>query len=229
MPVLLEFANVFKSYPGPGHTPPVEVLRGVTWRVERGQSVAIVGPSGSGKTTLLQLAGGLDVPTSGEVRILGESWAAFSPDERARRRRKLVGFVFQQHWLFPQLTALENVLLPALADRSGPLPVERAKGLLQRVGLADRWDHRPPELSGGECQRVAVVRALILKPQLVLADEPTGSLDARSAEQVADCLVSLHQEEGVSLVVVTHSPALASRMKVRYRLADGLLSPDVLP
>lgn len=223
---VLEIRGATKSYPGPAGGDPVVVLRGVDLRVESGEALAILGPSGSGKSTLLNLAGALDRPTSGTVLLDGHDLAALADDDLARLRNRSIGFVFQQHHLLPQLTVLENVLLPVLADRSAPLPVDRARALLDRVGLGSRIVHRPAQLSGGECQRVAVVRALINAPKLVLADEPTGALDARTAESLADLLVDLNRAEGVALVTVTHSPVLAARMGRRLRLEGGALRPD---
>ncbi|MHC4908629.1 MAG: ABC transporter ATP-binding protein [Planctomycetota bacterium] len=201
------------------------VLRGVSLQVERGTSLAIVGPSGSGKSTLLQLMGALDEPDRGRVLLDGRDLAELDNDERADLRNASIGFVFQAHHLLPQCTALENALVPTLAharaDRSAV--VDRAKTLLNRVGLGDRADHRPGQLSGGECQRVAVVRALINQPDLVLADEPTGSLDAATADAIAELLVDLVESEGRTLVVVTHAERLANRCARTCTLVNGML------
>ncbi len=226
---VLEIRGATKAYPGPAGGEPVVVLRGLDLVVAAGEAVAILGPSGSGKSTLLNLAGALDRPTAGAVLLEGRDLASLSDDDLARVRNRSIGFVFQQHHLLPQLTVLENVLLPVLADRSAALPLERARALLDRVALGPRIGHRPAQLSGGECQRVAVVRALINAPRLVLADEPTGALDAHTAAALGDLLVDLNRAEGVALVTVTHSPALAARMGRRLRLQGGALRPDPDP
>ena len=222
----LELRNVFKSHPGPAGAAELAVLRGVNFTLAAGGSVAIVGPSGSGKSTLLNLMGALDRPTSGEVIVGGRNPAGLSERELAQMRNRAVGFVFQQHHLLPQLDALENVLVPALATHAKATAdeVARARGLLARVGLGDRAHHRPSEMSGGECQRVAVARALINRPGLVLADEPTGSLDAATADEVARLLVEVNRAEGAALVVVTHSARLARRMDRALALSDGGLT-----
>lgn len=205
--------------------PPVEVLRGVDLDVRPGESVAIVGPSGSGKTTLLQLLGALDSPDAGAVSIDGQDLAALDERQRGLLRNRRIGFVFQFHHLLPQLTVLENVLVPAWATGDASGRMARAAQLLERVGLKDRVRHRPAQLSGGERQRVALVRALALQPGLVLADEPTGSLDHAGAAVLADLLVELNREEGVTLVAVTHSREFAGCMQRSLVLQDGLLQP----
>jgi lipoprotein-releasing system ATP-binding protein len=206
-----------------GDTPPVEVLRGIDLDIAPGASVAIVGPSGSGKTTLLQLIGALDVPDAGSVSLDGQDLAKM--DEAARHvvRSQRIGFVFQLHHLLPQLTVLENVLVPAWAAGAATGRVDDALKLLERVGLLARRDHRPSQLSGGERQRAALVRALLLNPPLLLADEPTGSLDHAGANSMADLLVELNREKGMTLIVVTHSLELASRMSRRLTLDNGVL------
>ena len=214
--------SVTKQFPT--RTEPLVVLRETNLRLTAGQNVAILGPSGSGKSTLLHILGTLDHPTSGSVELDGTN--PFQLDERhlARFRNRHIGFVFQDHHLLPQLSALENVLVPTVADgRPGPTEVERARALLDRVGLGDRLDHRPAELSGGERQRVGVARALIRQPKLLLADEPTGNLDRHSAASVGQLLVELQQQENAMLVVVTHSPELANLLDQRYELVDGTL------
>jgi lipoprotein-releasing system ATP-binding protein len=225
MDVLLELKSVSKSYKG--STPSV-VLRAASLRVAAGESLAIVGPSGSGKTTVLNLLGGLDSPDSGEVLFQGAPLSAMKPDVLARWRREKAGFVFQHHCLLPQCTALENVLLPTLADASeaSEALVDRARRLLARVGLEARSAHFPSQLSGGERQRVALVRALILHPALVLADEPTGALDHANAVEVGRLLIELNREEHVTLVVVTHSAELAAKMARRAILRDGAFVPE---
>ncbi len=226
MSALVELCGVAKSFGGEGGEPATEVLRGVDLCVEEGESVAVVGPSGSGKSTLLQLIGALARSTNGTVRIDGADLSALDDDALADLRQRAVGFVFQAHHLLPQCSALENVLVPTLAvprsDRA--LAAARARDLLDTVGLGDRLDHRPGTLSGGECQRVAVVRALINEPRLLLADEPTGSLDADSAARIGALLGKLHAERGLTLIVVTHSEALAGGMQRRLILGEGRLA-----
>ncbi|MDD5349399.1 MAG: ABC transporter ATP-binding protein [Chthoniobacteraceae bacterium] len=221
---LLELRAVCKRY-GTGAAA-VDVLSGVDLTLEAGASLAVLGPSGCGKSTLLNCIGTLDRPTSGEVLLEGADWQRLAPREIARLRARRIGFVFQLHHLLPQCTVWENVLLPTLADPSappGPEAAERAARLLERVGLSARKNHRPGELSGGERQRAAVVRALINRPALLLADEPTGSLDAASAESLGDLLAGLNREEGVTLVVATHSAELARRMARTGRFEAGRL------
>ena len=223
---MLELIDVAKSYESCGRTEDVHVLKGVNLKVERGQSVAVVGPSGSGKSTLLNIMGALDYPTSGKVLFRGEDLSGLQEAQLARIRNKDIGFVFQLHHLLPQCTVLENVLIPTLADKgvdSSEKAAERAAGLLERVGLSQWLQHRPGELSGGQRQRVAVVRALINKPGLLLADEPTGSLDEATAENIFDLLVELNHSEEVALVVVTHSVRLAERLERVLELNNGVL------
>jgi ABC-type lipoprotein export system ATPase subunit len=215
--------GVSRTFAAPG-VAPVEVLRGVTLRVRPGESVAVTGPSGSGKTTLLQLIGGLDKPDAGEIRVGGRALDKLCEAELAAFRNREVGFVFQAHNLLPQLTALENVLVPAWARSATEADVARARRLLERVGLGGCEGRFPGQLSGGERQRVAVARALLLSPGLVLADEPTGALDQSSARAVIDLLAELNVEDGVTLVVVTHAEACAVRMGRRLRLVDGQLA-----
>ena len=224
---LLELNDVSKRYDDAGAAPLV-VLKHVTLTVAEGESLAIVGPSGSGKSTLLNIIGALDRPSAGNVRLGGKDMAGMDEEALAAVRNRQVGFVFQLHHLLPQCTVLENVLVPTLASgEHAPRHEAEARGrrLLGRVGLADRLASRPARLSGGERQRVAVARALINRPRLLLADEPTGSLDRPSAENLADLLTELNREEGTALIVVTHSEALASRMGRVYQLCDGSLSP----
>ncbi|MBT8422498.1 MAG: lipoprotein-releasing ABC transporter ATP-binding protein LolD [Gammaproteobacteria bacterium] len=200
----------------------LEVLRGVNLRIAPGERLAIVGESGAGKTTLLQLLGGLDLPTSGQVHVQGRDIATLSDTARGQMRNRELGFIYQFHHLLPEFSALENVAMPLLM-RSDSLADVRAAAtqLLERVGLGQRLHHRPGELSGGERQRAAVARALITRPALVLADEPTGNLDHANGERVFELMLELNQEFGSSLVVVTHDSALAARMDRTVRLAEG--------
>jgi lipoprotein-releasing system ATP-binding protein len=203
---------------------PVEVLRGISFGLDAGEEVAITGPSGSGKSTLLHLIGTLDRPTSGRIEIDGREPCTLPEPQLARYRNETIGFVFQDHHLLPQCSVLENVLIPTLAFGGRASRVERARELLERVGLSDRIDHRPSELSGGERQRVAVARALVQHPRVLLCDEPTGSLDAASAEKVASLIRDLHREQGGILIVVTHNLDLAGRFANRLEIKDGRCS-----
>jgi lipoprotein-releasing system ATP-binding protein len=219
----LAVENLGKSYPT--RAEPLVVLREVTFSLERGESVSIVGRSGSGKSTLLQILGTLDTPTTGSVRLDGHDPFTLAEPDLAAFRNRHIGFVFQEHHLLPQLSVLENVLIPALAaGRPTAEQRRRAEELLERVGLSQRTAHRPAELSGGERQRVAVARALLLKPALILADEPTGNLDRANAVAIGRLLRELQQAERAMLVVVTHSDELAAEMQWRFRIDDGRLS-----
>ena len=219
--VSLKVADVHKHY-ATAHDR-VEVLRGISFELAGGGSLAITGPSGSGKSTLLQILGTLDEPSSGTVAINGRARFELPEPELARFRNTTVGFVFQDHYLLPQYSVLENVLIPTLAYPApeGTAPRDRALELIERVGLEHRLEHRPAELSGGERQRVAVARALVNAPSLLLCDEPTGSLDQATAGAVGDLLIELH-DEGTILVVVTHSLELAARFERRVELKEGL-------
>jgi len=215
---LLDVIDLSKDYPTPRG--PLPVLSHVSLRLSRGDSIAVMGPSGSGKSTLLHILGALDTPTSGKVTLDGAD--PFELDDRslAEFRNEKVGFVFQDHCLLPQCSVLENVLTPTLVSRSKDDRHSQARSLLDQVGLSERIDHRPAELSGGEKQRVAIARALINEPALLLCDEPTGNLDSKSAETVASMLLDLHARKQTILVVVTHSAELASRFPVRYEMIE---------
>ena len=221
---MIEVRNLAKVYETPGED--VRVLDGLDLEVGAGEAVAVVGPSGSGKTTLLNLLGALDRPSGGTIRIGGRDIGGCTPDEACRFRNRALGFVFQQHHLLPQLSVLENTLVPRLAggwEEPAAETEERARGLLEKVGLGHRLGHLPWQLSGGEKLRAAVARALVNRPALVLADEPTGLLDGVAAGRVADLLAQLNREEGVTMIVVTHNSLLARRIGRTFELADGKL------
>ena len=222
---LLQLKNISREFPSAEGGAPLEVLRGLSMDVARGESIAIVGPSGCGKSTLLNLIGTLDQPTDGAIDFDGRNLIALNDDELALLRNREMGFIFQNHHLLPQCTVMENVLVPTLAHRRATADdEERARHLLDRVSLGERLSHRPGQLSGGERQRVAVVRALINQPQLLLADEPTGALDQTTADQLGQLLVELNAEENVTLITVTHSEKLAARMARTVELKDGQIA-----
>ncbi|MDH3718313.1 MAG: ABC transporter ATP-binding protein [Planctomycetota bacterium] len=218
----LKVNNITKEFPT--RADPLRVLSGISLEISSGQNLAIVGPSGSGKSTLLHILGTLEQPTSGSLTLDGEDPFQLDEPRLADFRNRRIGFVFQDHHLLSQCTVLENTLLPALAQGStSRQQVDYARDLLQRAGLADRIDHRPAELSGGERQRVAVARALINRPTLLLADEPTGNLDRTTAASIAELLLELQRSDQTILIVVTHSLDLAGRMDQARELDDGLL------
>ncbi|HEV8145823.1 MAG TPA: ABC transporter ATP-binding protein [Bryobacteraceae bacterium] len=217
---MLQARNLSKSYPTPRG--PLSILREVTLSVEQGEALSIVGPSGTGKSTLLYILGALEPPTSGEVMLDGRNPFTLSDADLSAFRNKEAGFVFQDHCLLPQCTVLENVLIPTLVAKSAGDDA-RAKEVLAQVGLSQRLDHRPGELSGGEKQRVAIARALIRGPKLLLCDEPTGNLDRATATQVADLLLGINQSLKTILIVVTHSSELAARFPKRFELVEGRL------
>ncbi len=218
----LAVQHVTKSFPTP--TEPLEVLREVTFEVSGGQSLAIVGPSGSGKSTLLQILGTLDRPDSGSVTLDGDDPFVLNETDLAHWRNRRVGFIFQDHHLLPQLSVIENVLVPSLATgKASDERIRRAAELVDAVGLGNRKTHLPGELSGGERERVAIARALLMSPAIVLADEPTGNLDRKTAQAVTEVLKGLQQENDAILICVTHSDALAAAMDQRYELVDGEL------
>jgi lipoprotein-releasing system ATP-binding protein len=219
---VLQAHQISKTYNSPAG--PLPVLSDVTFDLRSGEAAAVTGPSGSGKSSLLYVLGGLEAPTSGSVTLGDVDPYCLSPDDLAAFRNQRVGFVFQDHCLLPQCTVLENVLVPTLVGEPDPDAPERARTLLDRVGLGTRLDHRPAAISGGEKQRAAIARALIRQPQLILCDEPTGNLDSESASRVADLLLELHGDGQTILLVVTHSDALAKRFERRWRIERGRLT-----
>jgi len=227
-PPAILVSNLTKSIPTATHQ--VDILRGIDLEIDQGEFVAIMGPSGSGKSTLLGLLAGLDTPTSGRIVLDGEDITGLNEDRMALLRGRKVGFVFQSYHLLPTLTAEENVLLPYELTggngRSGTSGPKRARELLESVGLLDRRDHYPIQLSGGEQQRVALARAFMVRPPILLADEPTGNLDTQNGQHILELLISLNQREGTTLVLVTHDAALSARASRRITLRDGRIVSD---
>ena len=218
---MLKVENVSKEYPTPRGA--LKIVSDVSLSLSQGDAVSIMGPSGSGKSTLLYIMGALEPPTSGTVNLDGQNPFQLKQKELAAFRNLEIGFIFQDHCLLPQCSVIENVLTPTLVSTRNTNDFERARSLLDQVGLADRLDHRPAELSGGEKQRVALARALIMQPQLLLCDEPTGNLDHKAADVVASLLLDLHRQQKTILVVVTHNAELAARFPLRYELTDQQL------
>jgi ABC-type lipoprotein export system ATPase subunit len=224
---MLKLENITKYYEVPETAIRRTVLNELSLEVASGDRIAILGPSGSGKSTLLNVMSSLDIPNSGSVNFDGEEISKYTSDQLAQFRNKKIGFVFQSHHLLPQLSLLENVLLPYLPEKDKAVKKEaeqRALELLEFVGLSNQIHQRPGQMSGGECQRAAVVRALIHEPKLILADEPTGSLDKESADQLAKLFVRINEEQGVTMVVVTHSQDLAQHMNRICRIEDGKIT-----
>ena len=221
---MLKVENLTKEYSTPAG--PLRIVSDVSLTLPPGSAVSIMGPSGSGKSTLLYMLGALEPPSSGTVTLKGQNPFLLNARELAAFRNQQIGFVFQDHCLLPQCSVIENVLTPTMvAAAANGEPTRRATELLKQVGLGERLDHRPAQLSGGEKQRAALARALIMKPQLLLCDEPTGNLDQKSAEIVADLLLEAHQNAGTILIVVTHSKELAARFPQRFELKNHHLEP----
>ena len=219
---VLALDGIVKTFKQGGND--LEVLRGGSVRIERGETVALVGPSGAGKSTLLHVAGLLERPDVGEITMSGVACSKLTDDRRTEIRRVMIGFVYQFHHLLPEFSALENVVVPQMiASVSKLVAEERAHALLETVGLADRITHRPARLSGGEQQRVAIARALANRPRLLIADEPTGNLDHKTAERVFELLVTLSNDAGVAMLVATHNPDLAARMDRTLTIRGGIL------
>ena len=221
---ILEIKNVSKSYSSPSQEGLIKILQNLSMDVKKGEVIAITAPSGAGKSTLLNLIGGLDRPDSGTINFKGINIAEYSDEDLARYRNKEIGFVFQEHHLLPQCTVLENLMLPTIPNIAKNLKhndIHRAEMLLDQVGLGDRKNHFPGQLSGGERQRVALARALINQPSMLLADEPTGSLDRKNTENLMQLLTKLNKENNTTLIIVTHSETLAEMADRKLNLIDG--------
>jgi lipoprotein-releasing system ATP-binding protein len=217
---IIEARGLAKAFATNGST--VNALKGIDLEIKKGETLAVVGVSGSGKSTLLHILGTLDRPTEGAVFYEGEDVFHKTDGELAIFRNREIGFVFQFHYLLSEFSALENVMMPPLIQRIEPKSAnEAAKEILERVGLGERLSHRPGELSGGEQQRVAIARAVVLKPKVILADEPTGNLDLETGESILDLFLKLNKEEGLTLILVTHNPSVAMRLRRRIKLLDG--------
>ena len=221
---MLEVSKVAKEYPTPRG--PLTVLSGISLSLQRGDAVAITGPSGAGKSTLLYILGTLEQPTAGKVTLDGRDPFELAEKDVAAFRNQSIGFIFQDHCLLPQCSVLENVLIPTLVANDHAGYPERAHALLDRVGLSDRLEHRPAELSGGEKQRVALARALIRKPTLLLCDEPTGDLDRKSGDEILDLLQALNKQHGKTIIMVTHDPHASARASRTVYLNKGQLSSE---
>lgn len=221
--LLIEVRQLYKRFQAPGGT--IEVLRGIDLKIGKGERVAVVGTSGAGKTTLMHILGGLDSPSSGEVICHGKSLSSLRGSALDAFRNRTVGFVFQFHQLLPEFTALENVMMPCLiAGENRTMAAQKAKKILTEVGLAQRLTHKPGALSGGEQQRVAIARALVNEPKLLLADEPTGNLDTGTSDEIMLLLNSLHQDRGLTMLIVTHNMPLAAGLDRTLRIEDGILA-----
>lgn len=220
---ILSCVDLYKSYAEGGLK--VDVLRGINLQVAKGESIAIMGTSGSGKSTLLHLLGGLDLPNKGQISIVGKNTSTLSDAQRGKLRNESLGFIYQFHHLLPEFTALENVAMPLLISDNcdANTAAKSARDLLEKVGLGARLEHKPGELSGGERQRAAIARAMVSKPECILADEPTGNLDEKTADQVFNLMLELKQDIGTSFIMVTHNQSLAEKMDKTYQLHDGLL------
>jgi len=222
---LVVLSDVYKHYNNPGNNLKLEVLKGINLKVRKGETIAIIGPSGSGKSTILNIIGTLDKASGGNVNLFGNEINEYNDNEISNIRNKEIGFIFQFHHLLPHFTVLENVLIPTIPyKKKDNNVIDRALKLLDKVSLKDRLNHKPSQLSGGECQRVAVIRALINKPKIILADEPTGSLDEKNTDNLIDMLINLNKDEDISLITVTHSNKLANKMNNVYELSDGVLT-----
>jgi lipoprotein-releasing system ATP-binding protein len=219
---MLELTDIYKSYEHNGNT--IDVLKGISITINQGDTLAIIGASGAGKSTLLNIMGGLERPSSGHLKIQGKSIIDLDETALCRMRNKEIGFVFQFHHLLPEFNAMENTLMPALISRMRiNEATEMAKNMLAKVGLENRLSHRVGELSGGEQQRVAIARALMMRPKVLLADEPTGNLDRNTGKEVVDLLLRIREEEGLSMVIVTHNQQLADNMTKVMEIVDGKL------
>jgi lipoprotein-releasing system ATP-binding protein len=228
MNMIIQLKNISKYYPIPGSGTQRTILDHVSLNISKGQMVGVVGPSGSGKSTLLNIAGTLDKPGGGSVMIGGVDTSGLGDRQLSVLRNERLGFVFQRHHLLPQLSLIENVMLPVIPHHDKKLRAtagERARELLRLVGLQDKLTQKPGQMSVGECQRAALVRALINEPDILLADEPTGSLDRKSADELGDLLLEINSKKGVSMIVVTHAVSLAERMQSVFTLDDGKLTP----